>query len=128
MMEIPITFGEWLRQSRNELRLTREAFARCVGCSVSALRKIEDGERRPSTQIAELMANCLNIPQAERSTFVKVARGELRVDRLSLFLRIVPASTIPRINLPVLPTPSQSAMPLADSGRSRWYWQDPPGD
>jgi len=105
MMEIPITFGEWLRQSRNELRLTREAFARCVGCSVSALRKIEDGERRPSTQIAELMANCLNIPQAERSTFVKVARGELRVDRLSLFLRIVPASTIPRINLPVLPTP-----------------------
>jgi transcriptional regulator with XRE-family HTH domain len=60
-MESPSTFGEWLRQSRNELRLTRAQFARRVGCSVSALRKIEDGERRPSGQIAELMANCLNI-------------------------------------------------------------------
>ena len=46
-MDSPVTFGEWLRQSRNELRLTREQFARRVGCSVSALRKIEDGERRP---------------------------------------------------------------------------------
>ena len=82
-MESPSTFGEWLRQSRNELQLTREQFARRVGCSVSALRKIEDGERRPSAQIAELMANCLNIPPAERSTFVNVARGEWSVDRLA---------------------------------------------
>ena len=110
-MESPITFGEWLRQSRNELRLTREEFARRVGCSVSALRKIEDGERRPSSQIAELMANCLNIPPAERSTFVKVARGELSVDRLSPVSKpiagpsVSSASTTPRTNLPVLPTP-----------------------
>ena len=75
-MESPSTFGEWLRQRRNELRLTREQFAARVGCSVSALRKIEDGERRPSGQIAELMANCLNIPPQERATFVNVARGE----------------------------------------------------
>ena len=110
-MESPVTFGEWLRQSRNELRLTREEFARRVGCSVSALRKIEDGERRPSGQIAELMANCLNIPSAERSTFVKVARGELSVDRLSPISKPIASptvssvSTTPRINLPVLPTP-----------------------
>ncbi len=110
-MESPITFGEWLRQSRNELRLTREELARRVGCSVSALRKIEDGERRPSVQIAELMANCLNIPPAERSTFVKVARGELSVDRLPPVSRLIagsnvsPVSTTPRTNLPVLPTP-----------------------
>src|SRR5512136_1411096 len=108
-MELPITFGEWLRQSRNELRLTREEFAKRVGCSVSALRKIEDGERRPSTQIAELMANCLNIPSAERSTFVKVARGELGVNRLLPALKPVAASTASapplRVNLPVLPTP-----------------------
>ncbi len=110
-MESPVTFGEWLRLQRTELRLTREEFARRVGCSVSALRKIEDGERRPSAQIAELMANCLNIPTAERSTFVKVARGELNVDRLPpLSKRIASpsvssASTTPRTNLPVLPTP-----------------------
>jgi len=41
------TFGEWLRQQRNQLKLTREQFAKRVGCSVALLRKIEDGERRP---------------------------------------------------------------------------------
>ena len=108
-MESPVTFGDWLRQSRNELRLTREQFAERVGCSVALLRKIEDGERRPSTQIAELIANCLNIPAAERSTFVRVARGELGVSRLPSALKPVAASTASasplRVNLPVLPTP-----------------------
>ena len=110
-MESPITFGEWLRQSRNGLKLTRVEFARRIGCSVSTLRKIEDSERRPSSQIAELMANCLNIPPAQRSTFVKVARGELSVDHLSLpsmpltSLGISSTSTTPPTNLPVLPTP-----------------------
>lgn len=107
----PITFGEWLRQSRDELRLTREEFAKRVGCSVAMLRKIEDGERRPSTQIAGLIANCLDVPTADRPTFVKVARGELRVDRLfSIAQRIsgpkaYPTPSAARINLPVIPTP-----------------------
>jgi len=112
-MESPITFGEWLHQRRNGLGLTRKEFARRVGCSVSTLRKIEDSERRPSGQIAELVANCLDIPPAERSTFVKVARGELGVDRLPRLSRgpaglsVSPASTAsaPRSNLPALPTP-----------------------
>jgi predicted ATPase/transcriptional regulator with XRE-family HTH domain len=110
-MEFPATFGEWLRQSRNELRLTREEFAGRIGCSVSALRKIEDGERRPSALIAELMANCLNYPIADRSTFVRVARGELTVNRLSSSsklltgLSVSSASALSRVNLPVLPTP-----------------------
>ena len=110
-MNSPVMFGEWLRQSRDELGLTRKEFAQRVGCSVSTLRKIEDGERHPSVQIAELMANCLDIPPAEHSTFVKVARGELSVDRLSPVTKpvgdpnISPASATPRTNLPVLPTP-----------------------
>jgi transcriptional regulator with XRE-family HTH domain len=82
-IESPVTFGDWLRQRRNELRLTREQFAERVGCSVALLRKIEDGERRPSIQIAELMANGLNIPPADRATFVKVALGDLNLERLS---------------------------------------------
>jgi predicted ATPase/DNA-binding XRE family transcriptional regulator len=99
------TFGEWLRQQRTQLHLTRPQFADRVGCSVALLRKVEDGERHPSEQIAELLANALNIPPAERSTFVRVARGELRVDRLAPAANASPASPIPRINLPVLPTP-----------------------
>src|SRR5512135_1491354 len=101
------TFGEWLRQQRSLRRLTREEFASRVGCSVSALQKIEYGERRPSAQIAELLANCLDIPPDERSTFVRVARGELRVDRLSPESKPVTGTNItaPKTNLPVIPTP-----------------------
>lgn len=104
------TFGAWLRQQRSQLKLTREQFAERVGCSVALLRKIEDGERRPSTQIAELIANSLNIPAADRATFIRVARGELNLERLPASLKpvaipIVPPAPRPRVNLPVLPTP-----------------------
>jgi hypothetical protein len=74
----------------------------------SALGKIEDAQRRPSAQIAELIAKRLNIPPEKHSNFVKVARGELSVDYLTPTPKpppnIPPAST-PRVNLPVLPTP-----------------------
>lgn len=104
------TFGEWLRQQRAQLKLTRKEFADRVGCSIALLRKIESGERRPSVQIAELIANCLNIPPEERSTFVRVARGELRVDRLPPIVEPetglpYSASEIPRSNLPQISTP-----------------------
>ena len=105
------TFGEWLHQQRDQLKLTRKEFAERVGCSIALLRKVEDGERRPSTQIAELMANCLDIPPAERSTFVKVARGELSADRLPPIARSFTDPSVSsnaasiRSNLPILPTP-----------------------
>jgi predicted ATPase/transcriptional regulator with XRE-family HTH domain len=101
------TFGEWLREQRGLRRLTREEFAKRVGCSVPTLRKIEDGERRPSVQIAELMANCMEVPLEARSTFVRVARGELSVDRLRPELKPVAATNVilPKTNLPIFPTP-----------------------
>ena len=102
-------FGEWLLQQRKLRRLTREEFAERIGCSVSALRKIEYGERRPSAQIAELIANCLDIPSAEHVTFIKVARGDLNVEHLLPLsnLNLVPRPNIssPKTNLPILPTP-----------------------
>ena len=100
------TFGEWLRGQRAARKLTREEFATRVGCSVAMLRKIENDERRPSGQIAELLANCLGISVDERSTFVRVARGELRVDHLPSKSNPVPNPNVfPKINLPVFPTP-----------------------
>lgn len=110
-MELPATFGEWLRHSRAALRLTRAELADRVGCSVAMLRKIETGDRRPSRQIAELIANSLDVPIDDRPTFVRVARGELSIDRL---LSITPrisvlgrrlALSLPHNNLPVLPNP-----------------------
>src|SRR5512141_1972066 len=100
------TFGEWLRGQRAARKLTREEFAKRVGCSVALLRKIENDERRPSSQIAELLANCLDIPQEERATFVRVARGELRVDRIRTGSKPTVTSSVssPKTNLPIFPT------------------------
>ncbi|HSB65789.1 MAG TPA: helix-turn-helix domain-containing protein, partial [Anaerolineales bacterium] len=99
------TFGEWLRLQRDNRKLTRDEFAKRVGCSIALLRKIEGAERRPSIQIAELIANCLDIPVEERPTFVKVARGELSVDRLTSLSKPNDTSVSQCCNLPVFPTP-----------------------
>jgi predicted ATPase/transcriptional regulator with XRE-family HTH domain len=111
-MDPPLTFGDWLLQRRNTLVLTREQLAQRVGCSVSTLRKIEAGERRPSLQIAELLANTLDLPPAARPTFLKVARGQLNFERLPPSAPPfnqpgqAPPPTRPKANrLPVNPTP-----------------------
>ncbi|QLQ08699.1 MAG: helix-turn-helix domain-containing protein [Anaerolineae bacterium] len=49
-----------------------------AGCSVFALRKIESGERRPSKQLAGLLADALEIPPADRPTFLAAARRAAR--------------------------------------------------
>jgi predicted ATPase len=82
---------------------------------VSAIRKIEADERRPSRQVAELLADCLEISPEGRPTFLKIARAELRVDRLSEVSPAPPPSrsssplpsrsSAPRHNLPTPPTP-----------------------
>jgi predicted ATPase/DNA-binding XRE family transcriptional regulator len=76
------SFGAWLRQRRKQLDLTRAQLAQRIGYSVSALRKLETDERRPSKQIADLLAEALDIPAAQRALFLQVARGERRVARL----------------------------------------------
>ncbi|HET6596805.1 MAG TPA: tetratricopeptide repeat protein [Anaerolineales bacterium] len=72
------SFGYWLRLKRKALELTREALADRVGCSVSTIRKLEDEERRPSAQIAELLAEIFKIPTTERPAFLRFARGDWR--------------------------------------------------
>ena len=68
------SFGEWLRQRRDLLGLTRPELADCVGCSVSALRKIEADERRPSRQMAESLARCLAVGPEQYVAFLEAAR------------------------------------------------------
>jgi predicted ATPase/transcriptional regulator with XRE-family HTH domain len=72
------SFGYWLRLKRKALDLTREALADRVGCSVSTIRKLEDEERRPSAQIAELLVEIFKIPITERTAFLRFARGDWR--------------------------------------------------
>jgi transcriptional regulator with XRE-family HTH domain len=81
-MEIDASFGAWLRRRRKALDLTQEALAERVGCSPATIRKIEGDERRPSRQIAEILADVLEIATGDRAQFLRSARGEQRVERL----------------------------------------------
>jgi predicted ATPase/DNA-binding XRE family transcriptional regulator len=67
-------FEQRLKRARKALDLTQHELARRVGCSESTLRKVESGRLRPSRQIAERLALCLQIPDTERSAFVDAAR------------------------------------------------------
>jgi len=81
-LDTPGSFGEWLKKRRKSLDLTQEELAKRAGCSIFALRKIEAGERRPSKLLAGLLADALQISENDKSTFIRVARGELILERL----------------------------------------------
>jgi predicted ATPase/transcriptional regulator with XRE-family HTH domain len=68
-------FGVWLRQRRTELGVTRAELAERVGFSFDLLRKLESGLRRPSGQIANLIADYFHVPADEREAFVTFARS-----------------------------------------------------
>lgn len=70
------SFGYWLRLKRKALDLTREGLAERVGYSAATIRKIEDEERHPSTQIIERLAEIFRIPANERIAFIRFARGD----------------------------------------------------
>lgn len=70
-----VSFGEWMQRRRKLLDLTRNGLARMVGCSPATIYKIERDERRPSVDMAKLLALHLQIPAAEEEAFVQRARG-----------------------------------------------------
>lgn len=81
--DLPLCFSDWLKRRRQELDLTQEQLAQQASCSVFAIRKLEMGERRPSRQLAELLAKALEIPNENQTTFIQVARGERSIECLS---------------------------------------------
>ncbi len=50
------TFGTWLRHRRRSFDWTQADLARRVNCTAAMIRKLEADERRPSPQLAELLA------------------------------------------------------------------------
>jgi predicted ATPase/class 3 adenylate cyclase len=83
-METANSFGYWLRRQRKARDLTQQALADRVGCSLAAIKKIEQDERRPSQQIAELLADILGVPASQHQVFLEVARGLRPIEQLSL--------------------------------------------
>lgn len=91
------TFGAWIKSRRRQLGLTQSELGKLAGCSEAAIRKIEADERKPSRQLAELLAHALEIPAGEKETFLQFSRGVLVEE-----IRIAPKSN-PN-NLPALLT------------------------
>ena len=85
------SFGAWIKRRRRALDLTQQELARRLGCSSSLIFKIESDQRRPSRQIAELLAQHLEIPLDERELFLRVARQQKGIDELDA----IPALTTP---------------------------------
>ena len=81
--EIITSFGYWVRRRRKALDLTQAALAQHVGCALVTLKKIEWDERRPSSQMAERLADYLAISAAARDQFLRMARGEFVTAMLS---------------------------------------------
>jgi predicted ATPase/DNA-binding XRE family transcriptional regulator len=83
-LETEPSFGAWVRRRRKALDLLQKELASRIGCSVTALQKIERGERRPSRGLAERLAESLAVPVDQRATFLQVARGERMAERLAV--------------------------------------------
>lgn len=81
-MEEIFSFGIWLRRRRKALDLTQAELAQRVPCATITIRRIEADDLRPSLEIAERLAACLAIREADRSAFLAAARAERPVDTL----------------------------------------------
>src|SRR5215213_3855262 len=68
------TLGPWIKNRRKALDLTQDELARKIGYAVSTVRKIEADDLRPSREVAERLATCLEIQSSEVSTFLHIAR------------------------------------------------------
>lgn len=104
------SFGTWVKRRRKALDLTQQELAQRVGCSLATIVKIEADQRRPSHQIAELLAEHLVIPTDQRDLFLKIARqvkGIANLDTLPPLSTHPPLSQIdpPKYNIPVSPSP-----------------------
>src|SRR5262245_36122423 len=100
-MSNEISFGRWIQRRRKALGMTQAELAQEVGCAKDSLRKIEADGRRPSRLLAERLADALELPPAERASFVRAARAELSVDRLASPIQSVPQTAfVPAATLP----------------------------
>lgn len=101
-----LSFGLWIRNRRRALNLTQDELAKRASCSVSAIRKIEADERRPSPEVAELLATALAIDPAQRAIFVRVARQQLGFANLAAVTPLPWAPVLPKA-----PPPASSPPP-----------------
>jgi len=101
------TFGPWLQRRRQALHLTQQQLGLLAGCSLDTIRKLEAESRRPSADVARMLATALHIPTTERAAFLRFARGE-REEHPPILALVEPTRLRPiqpPSNLAIPPTP-----------------------
>ncbi|HEY0069075.1 MAG TPA: tetratricopeptide repeat protein [Chloroflexia bacterium] len=115
-MNTEIAFGEWLKKRRKDLDLTQLDLADRVGCSPFAIQKLEAGTRRPSRQIARLLAGELGVPEREQSAFIRFARGVPsgadEEERAEATLSAAPHDEPPATTQDTAPAPANITLPM----------------
>ena len=106
-MNPELSFGQWLQRRRRGLGLTQRALGQRVGYAGETIRKVEADQLRPSRQLAEQLADQLELAPAERAAFLRFARDDAdgAVLALSAPTLAVDHGTRPRHHLPVQPLP-----------------------
>ncbi len=106
-MEGEVTFGAWLKARRRGLSLTQAQLGQQIGYASETVRKVESDELRPSRQMAERLAEALNIAPDEQERFIRFARDEKTAD-----LAPLPMPTLV-VQLPPVPVSERShSLPL----------------
>ena len=77
------SFGEWVSQRRAAQDMTQRELAVKAACALATIKKIESDERRPSRELALLLAEALHVPPDWHDRFVECARGLRPVDMLA---------------------------------------------
>lgn len=80
-----VSFGQWLKKRRKALDLTQNELAKRIGCATITIQKIEANQRRPSKQLARLLAGHLGISVEECQEFEKFARAKPGRHRFAAF-------------------------------------------
>jgi predicted ATPase/DNA-binding XRE family transcriptional regulator/Tfp pilus assembly protein PilF len=110
-----LTFGRWLKQRRKALGLTQDTLARRVGCATITIQKLEAGALRPSAQIAERLADHLNLAADDRVGFLATARTTDLPLPTSLSQRsVLPVPTTPLIGRGPIVTATCAMLQRAD--------------
>ncbi len=109
-MEDTATFGQWVKQRRKALNFTQAELGNLAFCSAVMIKKIEANQRRPSIQVAKLLARYLKIAPKDYATFLSLARPDLspeQIDEILTTYEYTPRQPAARRinNLPVPMTP-----------------------
>ncbi|MFN8473659.1 MAG: tetratricopeptide repeat protein [Anaerolineae bacterium] len=108
-MDQDLLFGDWLKRRRRGQGLTQIELGRRIAYSGETIRKVEANELRPSRELAQKLADALDIPPEDCDRFVRFARGQGLGDDFAMPTQTATVPKAPpglwRRGLPIPPTP-----------------------